>query len=169
MTTALAVLVACCWAVRAQDAGPIVCEGVVDAPLDSVWAAWATGGGLRSWLAPHAEIDLRLGGLMRANYNPAGTLGDAGTIENTILSFEPRKMLSIKVAKTPDKFPFPLAIRQMWTVIYFERLDKSRTRVRIVGLGFQTDDESQKMRVFFDRGNAMTLTALQRRFSPAGR
>ena len=32
--------------------------------------------GLRSWLAPHAEIDLRIGGLMRANYDSRGALGD---------------------------------------------------------------------------------------------
>ena len=51
----------------AQNVGPIVTEGVVEAPLDSVWAAWSTSEGLRGWLAPHAEIDLRVGGLMRTS------------------------------------------------------------------------------------------------------
>lgn len=59
-----------------QDTAPIVAEATIDAPTDSVWNAWATGAGLRSWLAPHAEIDLRVGGCMRTNYSPQGSLGD---------------------------------------------------------------------------------------------
>jgi hypothetical protein len=86
---------------NAQNVDPIVVEGIVEAPLDSVWAAWSTGDGLRGWLAPHAEIDLRVGGVVRANYDPAGVLGDRNTIENEVLSFEPGRMLSIRVSRGP--------------------------------------------------------------------
>lgn len=150
---------------HAQELGPVVAEGIVDAPVDAVWAAWTTSEGLRGWLAPHAEIDLRVGGLMRTNYDPAGALGDAKTIENAILSFEPRRMLSIRVARAPQGFPFPNAIGQMWTVLYLDEAGPGRTRLRVVGLGFGADDESQRMRAFFDRGNAATVQALQRRFA----
>jgi uncharacterized protein YndB with AHSA1/START domain len=153
----------------AQDTGPIVVEGTVEAPVEAVWAAWATSEGLRVWLAPHADIDLRVGGRMRANYDPGGTLGDPRTIENEVLSFEPQRMLSIRVAKAPDGFPFPDAIRQMWTVLYFEPSGPHATRLRIVSLGFAPDAESQKMRAFFEKGNAFTLQALQRHFAPESR
>jgi uncharacterized protein YndB with AHSA1/START domain len=43
----------------------IVSEGVVSAPVSEVWKAWTTSEGLKSWLAPHADIELRIGGLMR--------------------------------------------------------------------------------------------------------
>jgi hypothetical protein len=33
-------------------------------------------------------------------------------------------------------------------------------------LGFGEDEESKKMRAFFDRGNAFTLKKLQERFAP---
>lgn len=102
---------------------------------------------------------------MRTNHGAQGALGDPQTIENTILSFEPGKMLSITVAKTPKWFPFPNAIQQMWTVIYFGAAGPGRTQVRVVGLGFRPDEESQKMRAFFERGNARTLEQLQRHFS----
>src|SRR5687767_14842143 len=75
--------------VSAQDISPLVHEGIVEAPIAKVWAAWATSEGLRSWLAPHAEIDLRVGSRMRTNYNAQGSLGDPQTIENTVLSFDP--------------------------------------------------------------------------------
>jgi len=163
--TVLVLVIAISGYARAQEVGPIAHEGIVEAPLDRVWAAFATSEGLRSWLAPHAEIDLRVGGLMRTNYNPKGQLGDAETIENAILSFEPQRMISIRVAKAPANFPFPNAIRDMWTVVYFAAAGPSRTTVREVSLGFGTDPESQRMRTFFNQGNATTLSQLQRHFA----
>ena len=151
--------------VRAQDVGPISHEGIVESSVEQVWAAYTTSEGLRSWLAPHAEIDLKVGGLMRTNYNPQGQLGDAGTIENVILAFEPLRMISIKVAKPPTNFPFPNAIRDMWSVLYFSPAGPGRTNLRSVSLGFGPDPESQRMRAFFEKGNAMTLNQLQRRFT----
>lgn len=166
-TVAMAAIL--CGSMSAEDTGPIVCERIVEAPLDAVWEAWTTSAGLRSWLAPHADIDLRVGGRMRTNYSPQGTLGDPKTIENTVLSFDPRRMMSIKVAKAPDGFPFPNAIGDMWTVIYLEAAGPDRTQVRIVGLGFRPDEESQKMRAFFERGNASTLEQLQRHLARVAR
>ena len=152
---------------NAQDTTPIVTEGVIEAPIESVWLAWTTSKGLRSWLAPHVEIDLKIGGVMRTNYNPEGTLGDEQTIENTILAYEPRRMLSIMVTKAPEQFPFPNAIYNMWTVMYFESLDSSKTRMRVVGMGFDLSEESQNMPSFFQRGNLLTIQQIQRHYSPA--
>lgn len=93
--------------------------------------------------------------------------GDEQTIENTILSYEPMGMLSIKVNRTPDGFPFPNAIKNMWTNMYFEPAGPDQTRIRIVGPGFTSDEESQRMRVFFDEGNSITLKQLQEHFAGA--
>ena len=149
----------------AQDTSPVVSEAIIEAPVNAVWEVWATSDGLRSWLAPHADIDLRVGGLMRTNYSAQGSLGDSQTIENKVLSLDPKRMLSIQVSKAPDGFPFANAIQHMWTVMYFESMGPDRTRVRVVGLGFRSDAESQRMRAFFERGNAVTLQQLQRHFS----
>ena len=165
MVTMAALVVAASVSVRAQDVSPISHEGIVEAPPHHVWAAFTTSAGLRAWLAPHAEIDLKVGGLMRTNYNPQGQLGDAGTIENVILSFEPERMISIKVAKPPANFPFPTAVREMWTVLYFSPAGTFRTNIREVTLGFGPDPESQRMRAFFSHGNASTLSQLQRYFA----
>jgi uncharacterized protein YndB with AHSA1/START domain len=150
---------------RAQDLEPIVAEVTVEAPVASVWAAWTTGAGLRSWLAPHADIELGIGERMRANYDPQGTLGDARTIENSILAYDPLRMLTLRVSRAPEGLPFPDAIHRMWTVIYFDAVEPERTRVRVVGLGFEADEESQRMRAFFERGNEMTLRLLQSHFA----
>ncbi|HWB13752.1 MAG TPA: SRPBCC domain-containing protein [Pirellulales bacterium] len=141
-----------------------ITEGVIDAPLDAVWNAFATKAGQEAWNVAHAEIDLQIGGKMLTHYDAKGEIGDANTIENVILAFEPRKMLSIKVGKPPENFPFKEAIKGVWHVLYFEEAGPNRTRVRVVGLGYSADEESQKLRAFFEKGNAYTLNKLQEHF-----
>lgn len=156
--------IAVCASAAFGQTGPLVHEGIVEAPVADVWAAFTTKEGIESWMVPHGEIDLRVGGLMRTHYGADGVLGDPETIENTILSFEPQRMLSIKATKPPASFPHKDAIANMWSVIYFEPVDEARTRVRIVGLGYGEDEESQQLRAKFDWGNAYTLKKLQERF-----
>lgn len=164
MVGVVAFLLAASAAARGEDSPPVVNESVIDAPVQRVWAAFTTKDGITSWMAPHAEIDLRVGGKILTNYNAAGAIGDPQTIENTILSFEPLRMLSIKATKPPESFPFKKSIESMWSVVHFEPLPGARTRVRTVGMGYGTDEESQKLRAFFERGNALTLQALQKKF-----
>lgn len=162
----LNLLMICLWAgvAPARASETIVTEGDVSAPVSAVWNAWATTAGLQSWLAPQADIDLRIDGLMRSNYDPKGRLGDTATIENRVLAYEPERMLAIKVSKAPEKFPFKSRIGDMWTVMYFQPAADNKTRLRIVGMGFGSDEESQKMKAFFEQGNAYTLAQLQKRF-----
>ena len=79
---------------------------MIAAPVDAVWAALTTKEGQESWNVAHAEIDLKIGGKMRTHYDAAGRIGDPNTIENTILCFEPRRMLAIQVQNPPEKFPY---------------------------------------------------------------
>jgi uncharacterized protein YndB with AHSA1/START domain len=143
------------------DEGRQVTEGIIDAPLDAVWNAFTTNAGQEAWNVAHAEIDLKIGGTMRTHYDAKGKIGDVNTIENVILAFEPKKMLTIKVGKPPEKFPFKEAIKNVWHIIYFEEAGPNRTRLRLVGLGYGADEESKKLRAFFEKGNAYTLKKLQ--------
>ena len=150
---------------RAAADSPLINEGIIDGPVDKVWAAYTTKAGLESWMVAHADIDLKVGGMMKTRYKADGTTDDAGAIHNAILSYEPMRMISLKVARPPQGFPFPNAIKSMWTVVYFEPQGEKATRLRCVCLGFTDDEESQKMREFFNRGNAITLDRLQKRFA----
>jgi uncharacterized protein YndB with AHSA1/START domain len=147
------------------DTNRLVTDAIVEGPVDAVWSALATKEGLESWNVAHAEIELKVGGKMRTHYDPKGRIGDPNTIENTILSFEPQRMLSIQVSNPPVNFPFKNAIKTVWQVIHFEKVGPSRTRVCIVGLGYGDDAESKKLRGFFDYGNAYTLKKLQDKFT----
>lgn len=142
-------------------------EGIVDAPIEDVWAAFTTKEGIESWMVPHAEIDLRVGGKMLTTYDVNGVIGDDSTIENTILSFDPPHMLSIKATKPPADFKLKDAIKNMWSVIYLDPVDSNRTRIVVVGMGYGDDEASQTLRKHFDAGNAWTINKLQERFGKA--
>ena len=143
----------------------LVTEGTIAAPVEKVWEAFATKEGQESWNVSHAEIELKVGGKMKTHYDPKGQIGDPNTIENTILCFEPNRMMAIQCANPPMNFPYKDAIKSMWTVLYFEDAGPSLTKLRIVGVGYGDDDESRKLRAFFDKGNSYTLKKLEEKFA----
>jgi uncharacterized protein YndB with AHSA1/START domain len=147
--------------VVAEDSREVF-EYEIDAGIDDVWQAFTTTKGLQSWVTQLAEIDFRVGGKWRANYNPEGELGDPTTIENTILSFDPKRMLSLKATTFPEGFPFVEAAKEAWTVFYFSPLSTSQTRITVVGLGYNESEQSQKMRSFFAEANAYSLNELNK-------
>jgi len=146
------------------DALSFVNEGTVNAPINEVWKVWSTSEGYKAVGVALADVDLRVGGLIRARYAADGTLGDDQTIENEILAFEPPRMIAIRIHKTPSNFPFKEAWKHTWTVVTLTALPDGRTHVRAASLGFGTDAESVAMRRFFERGNAQTLDTLAARF-----
>ena len=141
-------------------------EAIINAPVQEVWRLFTTSDGLTSWMVARADIDLRIGGLMRTRYAADGPLGDEKTIVNRILSYEPERMLSLQVHAPPADFPWKDKIGGMWTVLYFQPLEPGMTNVRIVGMGFGEDEASLKMREFFKEGNGWTLEQLQKKFWP---
>jgi uncharacterized protein YndB with AHSA1/START domain len=154
-------------AVRAQDQSSIVSfvnERTINAPIADLWRVWSTSEGYKSVGVALADVDLRVGGLIRSRYGADGTLGDGQTIENEILAFEPPRMIAIRIHKTPANFPFKEAWKQTWTVLTLTPLADGRTHVRAASLGYGTDAESVAMRRFFERGNEETLNRVAAHF-----
>jgi uncharacterized protein YndB with AHSA1/START domain len=151
------------------DALSFVNEGTVNAPINEVWKVWSTSEGYKAVGVALAHVDLRVGGLIRSRYAADGTLGDALTIENEILAFEPPRMIAFRIHKTPSNFPFKEAWKQTWTVVTLSPLPDGRTHVRAASLGFGTDPESVAMRRFFERGNAQTMQTMAAHFERPAR
>src|SRR5688572_21900248 len=102
---------------RAADEaqGPQVTEVVIDAPVAEVWKAFTTSEGWKLLGVAQADVDFRVGGKIRTHYEADGVLGDEGSIENTILAFEPERMLAFRATKAPKGFPYPLeALEKTW-------------------------------------------------------
>ncbi|MCS5607078.1 MAG: SRPBCC domain-containing protein [Alphaproteobacteria bacterium] len=77
------------------DDSRVVQNFEIDADINEVWKAFTTKEGTKLWWAPLVEMDdFAVGAKIRSNYNSKGRIGDATTIENTILSFDPHRMIS---------------------------------------------------------------------------
>jgi uncharacterized protein YndB with AHSA1/START domain len=153
---------------------PVVSEAIVNAPIHELWKVFSTGEGFTKLGVAKADIDLRVGGLIRSSYDAKLDFADERTIQNEIISFEPERMISIRIHRPPLGFPFMEAYKQAWTVISLTDLGGTQTHVRTVMLGFGADDESRRMREFFQKGNDWTMQKLKAGFdeavtvSPAG-
>lgn len=138
-----------------------VFEIEIDASVEDLWAAFTTSEGLRSWVAPLADVDFRVGGKWRANYNKDGKLGDDSTIENTILCYDPKRMISLKATGFPKDFAFAEAARETWSVFYFTAVSDTKTKITVVGLGYNDTEQSKKMRSFFATANKYSMDQLR--------
>jgi uncharacterized protein YndB with AHSA1/START domain len=143
----------------------VLTAGIIDAPRDAVLAARTTKERQELWTVDHGEIDLRIRGTMLTHYDAKGQIGDPSTIENSILSFEPKRMLALRVVSPPANFRFTDAIKKMCTAIHFDDAGPARARLRIVGVGYGDEEHSKKLRAFFDKGNSYTHKKLQEDFA----
>jgi hypothetical protein len=139
-------------------------EAVVKATLEEAWKTVSTSEGLRTWVAPTAELELKTGGKWHTNYTVGSKIGDPGTIYNQVLSYVPMRMIAIKIGLTDQ---FPAALRQAGTLVatlQLEDLGGNRVKLTESMVGWQQGPEWDKTYTFFDRGNAYTMKKLQERF-----
>jgi uncharacterized protein YndB with AHSA1/START domain len=149
----------------ANAASTQLVDGFINAPLSEVWRIFTTAEGYKSTGVAEADIDLHIGGHIRTQA-VAGQLGDAETLDREILAFDPEHMLALRVAHAPANLPHRDALAGTWTIIYFDSAGENMTRVRVVGVGFTDDPESQALRGDLAKTNREMLDRLGKRFWP---
>jgi hypothetical protein len=137
----------------------------IPASLADTWTAMSTSEGLRSFIAPVALLELKSGGCFCTNYTPGTKIGDPGTIQNRVLSYIPRQMLSAKINLVDIFPPQPRAENTLFLVMEFSERDPHTTHVKASLLGFGSGEEWDKVYKFFDGGNAYTFGQMYKRFA----
>ncbi|MFM9995126.1 MAG: SRPBCC domain-containing protein [Phycisphaerales bacterium] len=171
---ALALLVACLaeGAVYAPpDRGRTVASSVViGAPAAEIFGSFTTPEGLvKAWGVAKAKVDFRVGGQIRTAYQPDTDLDSPKAIVNTILAYEPDRMLAIK-ATAPEGSPdWLLAICETgWNVLRLEPLGPALTRVTCTGMGYKDGPLFDQALKFFKTGNDWTLKQMKEKFEGGG-
>lgn len=137
----------------------------VPAGASDVWTALTTTDGWRSWAAPVAHVDFRLGGIIETSYNPAAAAGAPGNIRNQIVAFIPGRMLAIRNVQAPPKTAFDVpAFQSLHTVVLVEPVEPARSRVSVIQPGYRTGEPWDTVYKHFAWGNAWTLEQLKARF-----
>lgn len=136
-------------------------EIIVSASVEEVWRAFTTAEGLRTWVAPVVEFELKTGGKFHSNYQPQAKVGDPGSIYNTVLSYVPLRMLTFKIGLTQA---FPEGPRQagtLFAVAEFEPLGKRKTKVTLSMAGWGKGKEWDEVYGFFEKNNPIAITNLR--------
>lgn len=149
------------WAPAAADE-TVSNEALVEGSTDAVWRLLTTKEGLESWIVPHANVDLRVGGFLRTNHLADGKIGDANTVTNRIVALSSKKKFSIKLVEAPKSIPLANSLVGTWYEITLSAVSKTRTRVRCIGHGFPEGPMGYAGRTIAGQGNAWALQQLQK-------
>ena len=139
----------------------LIQEFIVKSPIDSVWNAYTTKKGYESWAAPLAEVDLKVGGFIKSNYNKEGKIGDSTTIVTHIINYVPKKLITLQ-AEITDNFPeFMIKeAKDFYNVIYFNEMENEYTSVKSFGIGYKNNPKYLSLMNYFIPANEKILMNL---------
>ncbi|MCT8339725.1 SRPBCC domain-containing protein [Flavobacteriaceae bacterium TK19130] len=134
---------------------------IVNVPLDSVWNAYTTKKGWESWAVAIADIDFKVNGLIRTNYNKDGKIGDSSTITLHIINYIPKRMLTLQAELTKN---FPDFMKEdekdLFNMILFEEINPYKTKVTSYGIGYKNNEKYMSLMKFFIQGNEQSYLNL---------
>jgi uncharacterized protein YndB with AHSA1/START domain len=138
---------------------------VVNASLDDVWKAFTTDDGFKRWAVPVTHITLGNDGMMESSYELTSKIGDPDNIRNKIIAYLPQKLIVLQNAHVPEGAPFdPVLIASIRTIITFEPVDATHTRVTEAQVGYGEGAGYDDMYKHFRDGNAYALHTLAQSF-----
>ncbi len=139
----------------------LIQEFTVKAPIDAVWNAYTTKRGWESWAVPIAEVDLKVGGYIKTNYNQEGKIGDSTTIVTHIINYVPQRLITLQ-AEITDNFPdfMKKEAKDFYNIIYFDEMKNGNTTVKSFGIGYKNDPKYLSLMKYFIPANEKTLMNL---------
>ena len=134
---------------------------LVNVPLDSVWNAYTTKKGWESWATAIAEVDFKINGLIRTNYNKNGKIGDESTITLHVINYIPKHMLTLQ-AELTENFPEFMKTdeKDLFNMVVFEEIEPSKTKVISYGIGYKNNKKYISLMKFFIQGNEQSYLNL---------
>jgi uncharacterized protein YndB with AHSA1/START domain len=148
--------------VAAEDSSAYRREAVISGPADLVWSLLTTDAGLRSWLAPQADVDLRVGGLVRTHQDPEGRLGDDQTTVSRVIALKKGRGFTVRLEQAPKNYPLANYLEGTWYDVVLESLPGGRTRIRCDGNGLATGWAAAMIRPAFNQGVDLVFDHLER-------
>jgi uncharacterized protein YndB with AHSA1/START domain len=134
-------------------------------PPATIFAGFTTAEGIKKhWFVAKAKVDFRVGGTIRTCYEPEGDVDAPTAIINTILAYEPDRMLAIKPT-APQGSPVWLQkiCESGWSVLRIEPIGDNHSRLTLTGMGYPEagiDPDYDKAYEFFQKGDRWTLDKL---------
>ncbi len=141
-------------------------EIVVNTSIDETWKIIATEEGIKKWMAPVALLDLRMGGMLKTNYNETAKIDEKGTITLGIINYIPSEMITYKITlnelfaekcRKEDK--------NLQHIIQLKSLGLNKTKIISTMAGWGQGKEWDEAYTFFEKGNEWTFQKLLKVFT----
>mgnify|MGYP000017619378 CR=1 FL=1 len=125
------------------------------------YSAYTTKKGYESWAAPLAEVNLKVGGFIKSNYNKEGVIGDSTTIVTHIINYVPKRLITLQ-AEITDNFPefMKKEAKDFYNVIYFNEMEDGYTSVKSFGIGYKNNPKYLSLMNYFIPANETVLMGL---------
>lgn len=137
-------------------------EVVVNATLDQAWEAWTTRDGIRSFFAPDAVVEPRVGGAFHIHMDPGAAPGMKGADEMRFMALQPKKMLSFDWNAPPHLAE--ARAQRTFVVVRFAAVDDKTTRVTLHHTGWGEGGQWDQAYAYFDKAWGGVLANLKKRF-----
>jgi len=137
-------------------------EVVVAAPIESVWQAWTTRAGIRTFFDPDAEIDARVGGAFHIHINPFAEPGMKGADDMRYMALQRPTMLSFDW-NAPPSLP-EVRAQRTFVVVRLAPVDAQSTRVTLHHTGWGSGGQWDDTYAYFDRAWGNVLGNLKKSF-----
>lgn len=136
---------------------------VINTTIDKVWKAFSEPEEWKKWVTPVVEMDFKINGTIKSNYEPTAKIGDKGTIIIHILTYIPNKQIVMQ-AELNENFPEFIKgeEKNLYSVFDFEKISENQTKVTIYGLGYKNEKKWQDLLHFFVEGNELSLNNLKK-------
>jgi len=141
----------------------------VPAPVSDVWKAWTTTDGVKSFFAPDASVNLKVGGEFEVHFDKTAPEGKRGSEGCKILAFDPERLL-LFTWNAPTQYA---SVRdgndKTWVIIELSDLAACSTLVSLTHLGWKNGEEWDKVYDYFAVAWPKVLTWLRDRFTDGPR
>jgi len=124
-------------------------ETVVPASIDSVWDAWTTEDGIRSFLAPACHVEARIDGPYEIYFAPELPPGQRGSEGMRILAMQPPHLLSF-TWNAPPHLP-NIRGQRTAVVVRLAAEDEEHTHVSLIHTGWGEGDDWDAAFRYFER------------------
>lgn len=142
----------------------IVCSARVRADRLTAWQAWTSEAELARWFGAAARVDLRPGGPYEILFLMDQPVGSRGGEGNTVLSFQPGRLLSF-TWNAPPSFG---ALRDVRTFVLLEFTDAAEgTVVTLTHYGWRAGADWDRVRAYFERAWVAVMRHFAEHLGPA--
>lgn len=135
-------------------------ETIVSGSIEDVWKLHTTNEGLKTFMAPVIDVEIKINGKWEASYDLNAKIGDSTNIINRVICYIPNEMLVIKTERAPKGYANPEILNSMVTILKLEEVDQYHTKIIETTVGWKNNREYNSLWKPSLEANKMLLNLL---------